>query len=421
MSTEIVRASIEPRDLGEATSLAKTAVASKFFAVKSPEEALVIMLTGRDLGLSAMQSLRGIHVVQGKPVVSSDALVAAVLASGLCEYWQPIETSNESCTIETKRIGEHSKPVRATWTLADAKRAGLTGKAVWQQYPRDMLRHRCAGGLAREVYPDVALGFYVPGEIPGEEDTRAVEVVAATATPTPPIEALPEPADPITVLACEYLAYDGEDKADFFEDCRKRLPPGTPAARLIAALTLEQLRFGCSECTTLGELREMVLMLRNELRRVSKVKADKAAVWALLTETAARIGGVSDPVEWCKQQLAPILRDPPPEGGGEPAPAPVPSAPTEAVAPPVYSETERATLDGLRLSIATKLAEKHSDPAYGVGCSFAKRRAALGRHLAEGRSLAIEALLPLTGDETLAQARLDGICREWDARGRRAA
>jgi hypothetical protein len=163
---------LEPQTLDEATALARAAVASKLYSVASPEAALMILLTGRDLGLTASQSFRAVYIVSGKPVVSSDAMVAAIRRSGLCDSWRVIETTAERCTIETTRKGE-SEPERETFTQDDATRAGLNRKDVWRQYPRDMLRHRAAAGLARRVYPDVILGCYAPGEI-DEEPARAV-------------------------------------------------------------------------------------------------------------------------------------------------------------------------------------------------------------------------------------------------------
>ena len=164
---------LEPQTLDEATQLARAAVASKLYSVASPEAALMILLTGRDLGLTASQSFRAVYIVSGKPVVSSDAMVAAIRRSGLCDSWRVIETTAERCTIETTRKGE-SEPERETFTQDDATRAGLNRKDVWRQYPRDMLRHRAAAGLARRVYPDVILGCYAPGEIEEQEPALAL-------------------------------------------------------------------------------------------------------------------------------------------------------------------------------------------------------------------------------------------------------
>jgi len=171
---------LEPQTLDEATTLARAAVASKLYAVSSPEAALMILLTGRDLGLTASQSFRAIYVVSGKPVVSSDAMVAAIRRSGLCASWRVVETTTERCTIETLRAGE-SEPERETFTQDDAARAGLSRKDVWRQYPRDMLRHRAAAGLARRVYPDVVLGCYAPGELDEQSSSPATVEVRLTA------------------------------------------------------------------------------------------------------------------------------------------------------------------------------------------------------------------------------------------------
>lgn len=174
MTTELSR--LEPTTIAEATALAKAAVASRLYSVASPEAALMIILTGKDLCLTASQSLRAVYVVNGKPVVSSDAMVAAIRRSGLAATWRVVETTAERCTITTKRVGE-SEPESETFTLDDAKRAGLDRKDVWRMYPRDMLRHRCAAALARRVYPDVILGCYAPGELdePAPADVRVVE------------------------------------------------------------------------------------------------------------------------------------------------------------------------------------------------------------------------------------------------------
>lgn len=170
---------LEPQTLEEATALARAAVASKLYSVASPEAALMILLTGRDLGLTASQSFRAVYIVSGKPVVSSDAMVAAIRRSGLCESWRVVESTAERCTIETTRKGEQ-EPERETFTQDDAARAGLNRKDVWRQYPRDMLRHRAAAGLARRVYPDVILGCYAPGEIDEEPARAVVEQVRIT-------------------------------------------------------------------------------------------------------------------------------------------------------------------------------------------------------------------------------------------------
>ncbi len=174
---------------------AKMAAASGLCVVKRWEEAAFLLATGHELGLSPMQSLRGIYVVNGKPVLSADLLVAIVRRSGLCEWWRTVESTADCCTIETQRKGEPT-PSSRTWTMADAKRAGITGKPIWAQYPATMLRHRCAADLAREVFADVVFGLYDPEEL-GAEGDRPGERVApkpvAVEQRRPAIDAAPTP------------------------------------------------------------------------------------------------------------------------------------------------------------------------------------------------------------------------------------
>ena len=159
---------LEISTLTDVERLATLAVASGLVQVRRAEEAAMLLITGRELGLSPMQSLRGIYVVNGRLVLSADLLVAIVRRSGLCESWQVVTSTAERCTIETKRRGEPTA-ARKTWTMEDARRASLNGKGTWGSYPAQMLRHRCAADLAREVYPDVVLGLYAPEEF-GTED-----------------------------------------------------------------------------------------------------------------------------------------------------------------------------------------------------------------------------------------------------------
>lgn len=171
--------SLAPRDTNEAFGLAERAVKSGLFsALKKPEEALVILLMGSELGLGPMQSLRSIYVVNGKPVLSADLLVALVRRSGECESWRVVESTDTRCEIHTTRKGEKQAEV-CVWTIERARKAKITGKPTWDSYPAQMLKARCAAELARQVYPDVGIaGVYTPDEMeqPSNEVPQRVEV-----------------------------------------------------------------------------------------------------------------------------------------------------------------------------------------------------------------------------------------------------
>jgi hypothetical protein len=157
----------EPRDISEGYDLAKLLVASGLMprGVQRPEAAFAIIAAGRELGLTAMQSLRSIHIIEGKPTLSAD-LVAALCKSrqDVCQYFRLVETTDKVARYETQRKGEPA-PTAMSFTWEDAQRAGVTGKDNWKKYPAAMLRARCITALARAVYPDLAMGVYDPDEV----------------------------------------------------------------------------------------------------------------------------------------------------------------------------------------------------------------------------------------------------------------
>lgn len=183
----------EPDGIREAFYLAEVLVKSRLLpdSVQTPEAAFAIIATGRELGLTAMQSLRSIHVIKGKTTLSAD-LVASLVKSrrDVCAYFQLVESTTDRAVYKTQRVGE-PEPTTMAFTMEDAKRAQLTTNANWTKYPAQMLRARCITGLARAVYPDLAMGIYDTDEIdPPPVVARApYEVIRAPGVSTPAVAA----------------------------------------------------------------------------------------------------------------------------------------------------------------------------------------------------------------------------------------
>lgn len=156
---------LQPTTLDEAMRMAAALYASKLLPVgiRSPEAAFAIIVIGRELGLSAMQSLRSIQIVKGKPTLSADLILLLVKRNPACERFQLVESTDRRALYETKRVGEDATSMALT--IADAARAGLLGSENWKKHPKAMLRARCLAALARAVYPDVVLGVYEPDEL----------------------------------------------------------------------------------------------------------------------------------------------------------------------------------------------------------------------------------------------------------------
>jgi len=192
-----------PSTVAEAQQLSKTYAKSHLLPKElqgKEADIFVTIMAGQELGLAPMASLRSIHVVQGKPVISADGLVAVALAHPQCEYFHSVTSSDTEATYETKRKG--SPPTRRSFTSEDAKRAGLLGKDTWKKYPAAMLRARCKADLARDVYPDAVSGVYTPDE------AQDIDPRAARAIDVEPASAAPEPAEqaPDETLGADDLA-----------------------------------------------------------------------------------------------------------------------------------------------------------------------------------------------------------------------
>lgn len=156
---------IEPRDMGELQTLAAAAAKSNFFGVKTQEQALVLLMAGRDLGLSYTQALRAFHVIEGRPSLSADGMVAVCLARrDVCLCFRVLESDDVHATVETQRAGD--PPQKLTFTVADARRAGIVKeRGNWEKWPGRMCLARAKSFLARQVYPDLLMGLYDPDEL----------------------------------------------------------------------------------------------------------------------------------------------------------------------------------------------------------------------------------------------------------------
>lgn len=151
---------LEPVDPRSAFQFAKLAYdAGLHQQYKSPQQALLAVMKGRNVGLDAVTSLESIHVINGKSSVKAEILVALVKRSSVCKYFTHVELSDSVATWETHRVGDPS-PVRVSFTIDQARRMGLTGRDNWKKQPDVMLQWRSASKLARLVYPDITNGLY---------------------------------------------------------------------------------------------------------------------------------------------------------------------------------------------------------------------------------------------------------------------
>jgi hypothetical protein len=165
---------LSPKSLDEAMALANiladSSIVPKDFIGK-PGNVLVAIQWGMELGLKPMQAMQNIAVINGRPSLWGDAVLALVLASPVCEYIEEWE-ENGTAYCKVKRRG---KPEDIqTFSEEDAKKAGLIGKqGPWTQYPKRMKKMRARAFTLRDNFADVLKGIQIAEEvmdIPTEKD-----------------------------------------------------------------------------------------------------------------------------------------------------------------------------------------------------------------------------------------------------------
>lgn len=181
---------LSPRNFEQALQfsdyLADSDMVPKDFKGK-PGNCLIAIQWGAELGLKPLQALQNLAIINGRPSLWGDAVIALVRSSPLCEYVIESDDGN-TATCRVKRRGEPEQT--RTFSMEDAKAAGLQGKqGPWTQYPKRMRQMRARAFALRDVFPDVLRGLPVAEEvmdIPTEKHMGAADVVGA-----PPAPALP--------------------------------------------------------------------------------------------------------------------------------------------------------------------------------------------------------------------------------------
>lgn len=181
--------------------MAQAVAKSGLFGVKAPEQAMALMLIAQAEGLHPAIAARDYHIIQGRPALKADAMLARFQSAGGKVEWREY--------TDTKCVGVFSHPsggsISVEWSIDMANKAGLTKNPTWRQYPRQMLRARCISEGIRTVFPGVVSGFYTPEEVqdfsPVEKDITPVGAPSSASTayadkPTPMPQKVKEAAKP---------------------------------------------------------------------------------------------------------------------------------------------------------------------------------------------------------------------------------
>ena len=188
-----------PAVVEEIVAIAKLLAASGYFDARGSNEQAVAqlatkILAGREMGFGDFASVQGIHVIQGKPVLSANLMAAAVKASKRYDY-RVRQMDDTAVVIEFfERIGDRLEPLGvSTFSAEDARRAGTQNMS---KFPRNMLFARAMSNGVRWYCPDVFYGnaVYAPEELETASPPEPPPVFEPHSPPSPEPEPPPQPS-----------------------------------------------------------------------------------------------------------------------------------------------------------------------------------------------------------------------------------
>ena len=161
---------IQPMALGDVERMGDVWARSRMFGFKNTEEAVALMLMAQAEGNHPAKAAQEYHVIQGRPALKADAMLARFQAAGGVVEWEKV--TDEVVSAYFSHPTACPKPVLVDWTMERAKTARLTGKDNWSKYPRQMLKARVISEGVRMTFPGVTVGLYTPEEVMQFDDDK---------------------------------------------------------------------------------------------------------------------------------------------------------------------------------------------------------------------------------------------------------
>lgn len=134
---------------------------SGLFGIKTPEQAVALMMIAHAEGRHPALAARDYDIIQGRPAKKAEAMLRDFLEAHGKVEWHKLDDSIADATFSHPQGGK----VRVSWDLARAQKAGLASKDMYKRFPRQMLRSRTVSEGVRTVWPMATSGLYVPEEV----------------------------------------------------------------------------------------------------------------------------------------------------------------------------------------------------------------------------------------------------------------
>jgi hypothetical protein len=266
-------------DYGGLLALARELVPTGFLPdhIKTPGQAVAIILTGRELGMLPMRALRSLTMVKGKVVENADSQLARFKADGGRSKWITLDETKAVLWLKMRNGDETT----STFTLEDARRAELLNNSSWKKYPKAMLRSRAITQGLKDLGWEGGVGAYDPEELGVVMPDSTAEDIAGTReeqATTAPSNGKPKPAR------------------------EKRMPMGHSKGKMLGDLDTKDLESAAKWCRENNKFPDLV-------SAIADVLAERQRDQGKLELDAKQAGGVAPP-------------DSPVGKKGDPAPTP---------------------------------------------------------------------------------------------------
>ena len=188
-----------PQNMTEAMEFSKMVASSNMVPANykgKPQDVMVAIQWGYELGLQPLQAMQNISVINGKPSVYGDAALALVKNDSRCAgVSETIEGEGDNrkaiCKVK-RRYGDEIEETIKTFSVQDAKKARLWGKqGPWSSYPDRMLTMRARGFALRDSFPDALKGMITREEAEDYPEDAQIKDITPVSNPLDALEAPP--------------------------------------------------------------------------------------------------------------------------------------------------------------------------------------------------------------------------------------
>jgi hypothetical protein len=154
--------------------------------IKTGPQFAAIVMTGKEMGMPPMRAIRSFYLVKGKVMEDASSQLARFKNNGGRATFDVLDETRAVLTLTHPNGDKHTE----TWTLEDAKKAGLLNGMVGK-FPKAMLRSRVITAGLKSLGWEGAVGTYDPSELIETDDgpvVKSVEVLPPAKPVGPPPE-----------------------------------------------------------------------------------------------------------------------------------------------------------------------------------------------------------------------------------------